>query len=339
MTEVTYLHGKPNLYGVPANEYKDRGKRVSAQQPFMDYGKMTVGETRLALAAEQAKILAAYYPEQKEFAIGAQELENLLYRGLHNQGIYLGLNMPDFVRRAVGQALGKTKPEGGGELQRRANIGAPLIPYEDCNKILQDPTVSFHERPQALLKCMDKNREIDILNTHLEKSAHHLLYEYAKTTGIPSTVAAKRVLHRNAVSKIGQLFEFDRGNLTLWLRNGVMRGNVISGAPPFQPEKTIDALKPGAGLGEPITIAAVTAIITAIIGAIGATVSLLKAMQAARAQEIKTVAQGIGTQTFSPEQEDWDGQQQQGGTSADEEKGINDYLPWVLGGAALLMLK
>jgi len=332
MTKVTYLHG------IPANEYKDRGKQVGPQA-FLNYGKMTVGETRLALAAEQAKILAAYYPEDQQFAIGAQELDNLLYRGLHN-GIYLGLSAPAFVRRAVGQARGKTQPEGGGILEGRSGVGStPLIPYDDCARFMQDTSLSFHERTRLISDCLGKNREIEILNTHLEKSAHHLLYEYAKTTNIPATVATKRVLHRNAVSKVGQLFEFDRENLRLWLRNGIMRNNALNGAPPFQPEITIDALKPGAGIGEPITIAAVTAIITAIIGAIGATVSLLQAMKAARAQEIRTVAQGIGTQTFSAEQEDWDGHPQgsPGGSGAD--KGINDYLPFILGGAALLMMK
>lgn len=331
MTEVTYLHG------IPENEYKDRGKQVGPQ-PFLNYGMMTVGETRLALAAEQAKILAAYYPENREFAIGAQELDNLLHKGFHNSGLYLGLNAPDFVRKAVGQARGKTQIEGGGILEPRSGVGDPLIPYDDCARFLQDMSLTFHQRTQAIGDCMGKNREIEILNTHLEKCAHHLLYEYAKTTNIPATVAAKRVLHRNAVSKVGQLFEFDRENLTLWLRNGIIRNNVVNGAPPFQPEITINALKPGAGIGEPITIAAVTAIVTAIIGAIGATVSLLQALKAAKAQEIKTVAQGIGTKTFSAEQEDWDGAVPTSPNGGSGGNNLNDYLPWVLGGAAILML-
>lgn len=331
MTKVTYLHG------IPADEYKDRGKQVGPQ-PFLNYGKMTVGETRLALAAEQAKILAAYYPEDQQFAIGAQELDNLLYRGLHNS-IYLGLSAPAFVRRAVGQARGKTQPEGGGILEGRSGVGStPLIPYDDCARFMHDTSLTFHQRTQAISDCLGKNREIEILNTHLEKSAHHLLYEYASASNIPGIVTTKRVLHRNAVSKVGQLFEFDRPNLVLWLRNGVMRNNAINGAPPFQPEKTIDALKPGAGIGEPITIAAVTAIVTAIIGAIGATVSLLQALKAARAQEIKSVANGIGTPTFGPEKEDWIGQGSTPGGS-DADKGVSDYLLFILGGAALLMMR
>ncbi|NUO01006.1 MAG: hypothetical protein HUU01_10370 [Saprospiraceae bacterium] len=342
MTEVTYLHG------IPANEYRDRGKRVGAQ-PFLNYGQMTVGETRLALASEQAKILAAYYPEMKEFAVGAQELDNLLYKGLH-QGIYLGLSAPAFVRRAVGQARGKTQPEGGGILQRRASVGN-LIPFEDCDALMtatQDPWAQheeyiYTENAQSLF-CRERNGEIQILNQHLEKSAHHLLYEYVTNANtVPGIVATKHVLHRNAVSKVGQLFVFDRANLVLWLRNGVMRNNALNGAPPYQPEVTINALKPGAGVGEPITLAAITGIITAIIGAVSATVALLKALKAAKEQEIKTVAQGIGTPTFGPEQGDWKnwaGSSQPGATPEGEGgKDLESYLPLLLGGAAILMLK
>jgi len=336
MTEVTYLHG------IPENEYRDRGKRVG-KQPFFDYGQMTIGETRLYLAAEQARMLAAYYPEDQSFAIGAQELDNLLYKGFHNSGIYLGLNAPDFVRRAVAQARGKTGIEGGGMLQRRTGVGAPLIPYGDCEALMtatlnpysQYDEYSYSDNEDSL-RCREKNREIKILNDHLEKCAHHLLYEYiTNPNSVPVVVGTKHVLHQLAVSKIGQLFEFDRQNLALWLRNGVIRNNALNGAPPYQPERTIDALKQKAAIGEPITIAAITGIITAIIGAVSATVALLQAMKAARAQEIKTTAQGIGTPGYGPGEEDWKNAAQ---TNETEGETTQDYLPWLIGGAALLML-
>lgn len=356
MTKVTYLHG------IPANEYADRGKEMP-QRRYLNYGDMTVGETRLALAAEQARLLAAFYPEDKQFARGADELENILRSGLH-RGLHLPIAAPAFVRRAIAQAKGKTAPEGGFMLSAMRGIGqpsSPLVPYDDCDALMTatwNPYTSQGEDEytytdnETSMACRARNNEIGILNRHLEPSAHHLLYNYiAKPNEMPTVVATKSVNHRIAVSSIAQLFNFNEENLNLWLRNGVMRNNAREGASPLQPETTIQYYSlvnhegmPSVGI-DPATVAAavkaIQGIVAAIIAAIGSTMALLAALKRERENEIRNVARGIGAGTFGPEKTDWpkDFTAPEGSLETPQQSVQLPALPLMLGaGAAIFLL-
>ena len=75
MTKISYIAG------IGANEYKDRGNNVSAQQ-FVPYLSLTRGEMLLLLAAQRAKIYADFYPEEKQFQKGVSLLYNALNSGI-----------------------------------------------------------------------------------------------------------------------------------------------------------------------------------------------------------------------------------------------------------------
>jgi hypothetical protein len=132
----------------------------------------------------------------------------------------------------------------------------------------------------------------------------------------------------------------------MWIRNGVIRNNIAQGAGAIQPEDTIATLKSGAiaGIGEPLTAAALYAIIKAIAAAISAAYSLVLLL---KQKDPQTAAlwnqlQGIGTGVFGPEQNDWytgagggGGNETQPGPAGDLEK----YLPYglILAGAYVLI--
>jgi len=334
MTKVTYIHG------VPQNEWADRGKEVR-KRPYINYGAMTVGETRLSLILEQTKILRAFYPESKELA----EAENLLYsalgNGLHALRYLPGNNVP-WARKAIQRAIPLTKPAAGHVAGRRSlETGVRgLIPFEDCQQYMReenDPyaqydSISYHDTTESLA-CQERNKEVGLLNQHLEPSSHHLLYEYLKNPNTaPGIVAAKTVSHRNAVSGLSSLMDFNRDNMALWLRNGIMRNNATNGTQPFQPEKTIDILRtesPGynpAQAGTSVSgpfLVALPIILKAIAAAIGATVALVSSLKAAKAQQLRNTAQGIGSLTFGPQADDWDGPGGNGGNGGNGEDGGN----------------
>ena len=318
MTKVTYIHG------VPQNEWADRGKEVR-KRPYINYAAMTVGETRLSLILEQTKILRAFYPESRELA----EAENLLYsalgNGLHALRYMPGNNVP-WARKAIRQAIPLTKPAAGHIAGRRSlETGVQgLIPFEDCQQYMReenDPyaqydSIRYHDTTESLA-CQERNKEVGLLNQHLEPSSHHLLYEYMKNpNSAPGIVAAKTVSHRNAVSGLSSLMDFNRDNMALWLRNGIMRNNATNGTQPFQPEKTNEILrtesprnKPaqaGASVSGPYLVA-LPIILKAVAAAIAATVSLIATLKAAKAQQLRNTAQGIGSSTFGPQADDWFG--------------------------------
>lgn len=313
MTKVTYIHGL-QLPKVPADERRDRGKEVP-RKGYINYTAMTEGETRLALLREQVRILKAYYPEVRDLAIADELITNALETGLHGIS-YMPGNGAAFARKAIQQAKKNTKPAAGIFIGRRridAGLG-DLITLQNCNNYLNPNSPQYsYENYQ---KCVEANKNKELLNEHLEDSSHHMLYEYAgDLNSRPAVVAAKGVNHRNVVSRISEMLEFGRGNMVYWMRNGVMRNNAKNGTEPYQPEDTITALSdsteyPGlsgtAGIGV-FPFAAVAAIIGAIASAIAATAGFVQAMKPSQAQQLRQIAQGIGTPTWGPEGIDWGG--------------------------------
>lgn len=297
----------PAMSGVPQDEWRDRAILVPKARPI-NFGLLTEGETKLALVQEQAEILASYYPEVPALYDGARQLDNILRSGLHD-GMHLPPGTPDFVRKAVEVARKKTNPNMGIFTKPRMSNSPGLgeVPLLNCNLARNSGESRAHHRMRERV-CNEKNEDVRLLNSFLERTAHHLMYEFAKGN-IPARVTTKQVLHRNAVSTFTELFEFPRDNMVSWLRNGVLRYNIQNNAPPLQPEETISRLGESfaAGIGEPLTIAAVTGIIAAVSAAAGATARLIADLKAERQNRIRNTAQGIGTPTFGPEKEDFEG--------------------------------
>lgn len=197
--------------------------------------------------------------------------------------------------------------------------------------------------------CVKQQKMIADLNTYLEKSSHHLLYEYIlNASGENGVVTAKYVLHKNAVSAFADVTSLSRDNLRLWLRNGVMHNNATHGMPPHTPEELIQAFRANqAHLGEPITVT--IAIISLIIAIIQAAAPIINTLVSKidTDNKIKSAAAGIGTPTFGPENQDWynpntpgNNNTGSGNNTGSDTAGSGDIIPGVdnttllIGGAA-----
>ena len=345
MTKISYIHG------IPQNEWSDRGQEVPGQS-FINYSGMTAGEMKLALLQEQLAMLAAYYPENKEFQQGKSMLENALYRGIHGQPPIFGILSPGLqaVAGAINKARRNNRPANGiAIVQRQATkmggIGNTLVPMEDCEPLMQEYYATNNMATLEQYKaCREANKYVPLLNQHLEKSSYHLLYEFSSQQDAAqyNSVATKRVLHKAGTTTMHNITKVQQDNLRIWMRNGVMRSNAGKGIAPLQPEQSIATLRENAGKGvgiDPITLIAIIAAIATAIGEIAKMVAQVKV--AAKNPLAFQEVQGIGTGSFGPEGEDWwreEGKEDENKT--EESKGFSDLvLPLAIGAGALLLLK
>lgn len=310
---ISYIHG---IGLVDTSEFKDRADLVP-DQSFINYTALTKGELKLTLLAEQANILSAMYPENKALSRSKSILVDALYRGVHRYalpgGIFTG-QVAEVVSE-VRKARQNTTPASGiifGRQNLMAGIGDPLIPYEDCEQYQENeygqqvPTGNFNQ------SCLKKNALKKILNNGLEKSSHHILYEFVSNPNEqPTMVAIKTQNHRTSTAIIGKVAQVNREDLRLWERNGVLRHHGKAGLGPIQPEGAIGFLKKeasmnGIGIGSPE--AAVVIGILKLIGlAISAAAALIVAFkqQDANKAALFNELQGIGSGVFGPQIGDW----------------------------------
>ena len=331
MTKLTYIHGLPRPGYVPANEFADRARQVP-KKGYINFSTLTEGELKLALALEQAEMLASFYPENKEFRGIAETLRNALYLGVHGPAgeKYAGV-VNAYARRIIALARTQRGPAGKLITDRENTLSGPndpivKNPLQECGrepgKILG---VFNNNKQKAWETCMDQIGYQNLLNQKLESSAHHILYNFEKNpNSAPNSVAAKKVLHATAIYKWAEITGISADNIELWVRNGVMRGNTKQGLEPMQPEASIELMRIGvpmkyeSGVGDPITIAALTKLITAIVAAIGATATLISSLKAKDQLRFQSSLSDMGLPPFGPEESDWltDGQgktaQQQG---------------------------
>lgn len=344
MTKISYIHG------IPQNEWSDRGGEVPAQS-YLNYSGMTSGEMKLALLQEQLAMLAAFYPENKEFQQGKSMLENALYRGIHGAPPAFGILSPGLqkVAGAINQARRNNRPANGvaivqRESTRMGGIGNPLVPMQDCQPLIEEWYVTNNMATLEKYKlCNEANKYVPTLNQHLEKGSYHLLYEFTtpQQGAEYNAVATKRVLHKAGTTTMHNITKVEQENLRLWMRNGVMRSNTAKGIAPLQPEQSIAALKENAGKGvgiDPLTLLAIIGAIAAAIAEISKMVANIKATS--KNQYAFQEVQGIGTGPFGPEGEDWylpPGTVPPGTT---ESTGLSDLaIPLAIGAGALLLLK
>jgi len=354
MTKISYIHG------IPQNESKDRAKGVP-KKSFIDYTKMTDGQLRLNLIGEQLGILHGFYPDIKEWGEAHNQLNDYLQSGVNGREISQR-NLLPFIKKEINRA-------------KWMNVSASgvngLIPTVDCEQfvVMEEDVYNNVTRVEtaAYLKCEKDNKYKKLLNEHLEESAHHLLYKFLPSfSNEPAIVVTKGHGHRLAIEQLAKITGLGKENITLWIRNGVMRSNSVQGAQPFQPESTIDILKgkPNinfstqqaqgeSSVGIVWTAALVIQVIGAIVAAIKAANLLVMSMKPTDRQKMQNATAHYGLAGFGPEKNDYEGWGNSGGTSSGNNGGTgggngNDILgdlfseknmPFVIGGAALLLLK
>lgn len=315
MTQISYIHG------IPANERKDRAKEIS-KPLFIDYSVLTTGEMKAALLYEQLGIFKNYYPEAaQEYQSAQDKIINSLHTGLSGVDTATGYGeLMRMVNRVLAKAKNSTKPAAG----KYPGIGeVPVftpLQGQNCEPILEElrrvrrrvfAGQAKKEVEARLEACRQQERLVQILNTNLEKSGHHILYAYApgNVAGSYAAVATKRVLHNNAIGGFHNISKLDRELLRDWIRNGIIRYNALGGLSPLQPEQTVEDFKnavidnkqEGVGI-DPVTV---SLIIGLVATALAATVDLIKALNQQERNQLLANTQGIATPEFGPEESDF----------------------------------
>jgi len=334
MTKLTYIHGLPGAGYVPVNEFADRARNVP-RKSYINFSTLTAGELKLALALEQADMLASFYPENREFGQIAETLRNALYIGVHGPSgeKYVSSTPNEYARQIIRIARNQRGPAAKYITDRENTLQGPdnpilKNPLQECGrppgKILG---VFNNKKQQEWETCMDQIGYQNLLNQKLEPSAHHILYNFEKNpNSAPNSVAAKKVLHATAIYKWAEITGISSDNIALWVRNGVMRGNTKQGLEPMQPEASIDLMRnvipakyeSGVGVIDPATITLLIKLLGAIVAAVGATATMLKSLKAKDQLRFQSSLSDMGLPPFGPEENDWitDGQgrtaQQQG---------------------------
>lgn len=280
------------------------GTTAVPQKNYIDTFNFSEGEITAVLLYEQLNIIGSQQP--------SPEIED--YKAAIQDALFKGLNSADGVkiisriknpelRSVLARATKQTRTNN----PARNNIGIsdPLIPIQDCSIYLN--SAYGQNNPQAFADCENQNRYKRMLNEHLEGSAHHLLYEYTQNPNSkPPTVATKTVLHRGTIDSLASITKISRQNISLWLRNGVLRNNANRGIGVLQPEDTIPALQQAQqqGIGF-LETAVIIAIIQAIAAAVAGTLALIAQMKATEQAQIRATAATIGQPNFGPLPTDW----------------------------------
>jgi hypothetical protein len=320
---------------------------------------------KLALLREQLEILAAFYPEEKEFAKGLNMVDNALYKGIHGAPNAWSVLTPQLERvaGAIARAKANTRPANnfailGRQRNSLGGVNNALVPMEDCNAIVNDPylipgSVAAEQAAERYRLCMEDNKYRPLLNTHLEKSSHHLLYEYItalQANTSPGTVTVKSTLHKAGTSTFHRVTKLDRDNIRLWMRNGIMRNNAKNGLEPLTPEASIALLRDNAneseaGIGEPLTFAAGVVLVIKLLGAIAAAATaaaiLVDALKKGAPQNYNAFQEvtGIGSGSFGPERDDWAGYTPPGATGSEEDDELSKLaIPLAVGAGVLLLI-
>ncbi|HRG37190.1 MAG TPA: transglutaminase-like domain-containing protein [Bacteroidia bacterium] len=198
-------------------------------------------------------------------------------------------------------------------------------------------------------ECQLANEFAELLAKRIDGSAYHVLYEFIQNPNAqPGVVTTKSTLHKIAISNLAKLSNVDRANVNLMVKNGIMRTNTGLKLPSeigIMPADAIAVLKAakssgysGPGIHEPVTVilAAVTKLVIALTGAITAFAGFMAVMNERKKIQFQSSLAGIATPEFSADPNDW--LAGAGGGTGNETGSISQYLPWVLGGAAALIV-
>lgn len=348
MTKVTYIHGVPDASRIPANELADRGKLV-INKPYIDWSGMTSGELQLALLYEQLDIFSQYYPENPVFAANKNRILDVLAFGLQKTSVQPAGNddLSRMVTAYIKKAQRKTRPAGfllpkarkagltDAAIAGIRGIGNPVIPPIDCSQytttiLIPQPQGPDREEIQvndqaAYDKCQHQASLVKLLNQHLEKAGHHLLYAYVGNPNAqPQVVSAKYVDHIKAINAFANITDLDLENMKLWVRNGIIRGNAQGGVSPLQPELTYNTVKNywinknQEGIGDfGATITIILGILAIISAAVGVAADIMNLARAADRQQLQNEAHNMGTVAFGPQDVDFTGVLPTGSTAAD----------------------
>lgn len=324
---------------------------------YIDTVNFTDGEQRAILIYEQLNILSALEKDpskRKAYESEKQNIKDALFVGLHTPGANKKIGSLEMVRGEI--ALAK-KMNGARVRRKSAGIGEPIIPALNCLNetyaryeippppALVDPVQWLGQRPGAsdyYNDCIKFMGYREMLNDKLEKAASHLLYNYLPNNDHPQTVITKKVLHANAIDALADVTGADRDNLSLWIRNGILRETAKRGEA-FQPEQVVNIIKASVRDGQigvgGFPLAVVVGVLQIIGAAVGAAATIVSLLKQQDRQRLQSAAATIGLPNFGPLQSDYDGYfTDENGQPVTTNAGQPDFLKYALLGAGGYLL-
>lgn len=207
-------------------------------------------------------------------------------------------------------------------------------------------------------ECSIINAVQSVVNERIESSAHHLLYKSVLKDfkGLAGTrMDFKRNDHVGAIAGLANVaFVSESKLIDEWTENGILRYNALGGLGAMDSQKSgwgvatsadaatqaaYDAYRKAQGIGfEPLTTAAVVAVVGAITKALAEAKEFQRALNEKKATAAQ-VARNYGTPAMNAEEGDWP----DGGENPDTGSGTGGYsdfiLPLGLAAGAYLLLK
>ena len=318
---------EPGVYSISGPSNSNYPAKIAPKR-YINYLSMTSGEMYAALLSEQLRLLGDWYGDNK-LKEESTIINNQLLKGIHGSSDYtqisgLSTNIANRILRAKQIVQPATTLN---DLKNRKNIGLGIgqIQQEDCyllwRRYEEENGLRQRHKESRLRKmrdasplfrnCVKANEYIRIFNQHLEGSSHQLLYAFnPRPNEAPGLVSAKTVLQRNATSTLARLSGIEEQNIKMWLANGIMRKNAERGLSPLNPIQTYDIVEEYGNPsveGVATIIAAATAIYKAVAAAVRAIVKIIKDMNKEDKVVFESTAQGVGSNAFGPQPEDWEG--------------------------------
>ncbi|MGL5131990.1 MAG: hypothetical protein ACRC78_05640 [Planktothrix sp.] len=160
-----------------------------------------------------------------------------------------------------------------------------------------------------------------ILNSTLDDGAYHMLYKSLPSKLLyPAAVETKKILHGGGVQGLALAAEVAKGLMDGWVETTILKNNANRGVGPVGSaisgvylsedrdnlaEAVNQIINPTNGIGAVgVTIVAVTALVTAVAGAIGAAAKMQAELNKKKSG-VLNVAQGFGTAAYNPDTTDW----------------------------------
>ena len=353
--------------------------KATAPKRNINITTLSGGLLTLELLDEQLRILIAFYGDPDGIL---QKARNIIFQAKRGNFHYNNTLPTGYIDPRLNILISQIQEASKNIRINGTNFRIGEIPYnrpekypDNCNDILnspenkkllnefnflvkQDPNTRDSKRLKELFawreqilkdldECALSQEFAKLVDKRIGKTAHHVLYEFVdRPNEAPNTVGTKTVLHRLAITSIGQLAYIDRSNVRIMVENGIMAENA---AKPelnkITPKDSIDILKnasklndPRARINEPVTIA--VALIGLLTAAIKAAQQFKNDMKDKRKLAFDASVRGYGSLEFSGDSTDWSGfdSGMPGGPGSEEPSSFTSYLPWILGGAAALFV-
>lgn len=363
MTKISMVHGLPGRTSI------NRPARIP-QASFVPFSRLTEGEARMALMDRQLQILSLTDPVNAGQYNQARGIVNsVLDADLHSvspaqlngvgQGRYVSkvTQLVADATRLTQPAMIPQAPKISGPLdfieKMKANAQGPppgetyeqayqrlLNRYQDCKRgVYKKNWAKSGTVKDAIVRqqCAEEIRARELLeyekaiNDRFEAGGYGIMYLFSPAADGNKfgNLAAKRQRYIEIRSGLHALTGISKDNLTTMAANGI-----LAAGPQLKPEEAYVGWRDSAlaGIGEPLTIAAITGIIIAIGGAAKALAALFG--KVSPEDKVAYALPQTFDDTLAPNQDDFEGGAPT--ATAPSAASMNWILPVLLGGGLLL---